>query len=214
MLAVGRVGNLLCGRATYITYPSQCIPIPTRIKKNKWTKISYKRGTSGQNETKTKTKHYKESEHGLNQTFTSNRYTALLEEESEDQQHKTGPENKPKPPSIYITDIKNISQLIEFLEQIARQQYKIKSLADSQVKIQPKASECYRTIIKSIAKKCTEFHTYKLKEERSFKVVLKHMHYSNNPEEIKTEIEKLGHTVTNICNIKHHGTKLMFFVEL
>jgi hypothetical protein len=43
------------------------------------------------------------------------------------------------------------------------------------------------------------------------------MHYTNNPEEIKTEIQNLGHTVTNMCNIKPYGTKLplsMFFVEL
>jgi hypothetical protein len=43
------------------------------------------------------------------------------------------------------------------------------------------------------------------------------MHYSINPEEIKTEIENLGHTVTNIWNIKQYRTKLplsMFFVEL
>jgi hypothetical protein len=43
------------------------------------------------------------------------------------------------------------------------------------------------------------------------------MHYSINPEEIKTQIEKLGHTVTNICNIKQYRTKLplsMSFVEL
>jgi hypothetical protein len=43
------------------------------------------------------------------------------------------------------------------------------------------------------------------------------MHYSINPEEIKIEIENLGHTVTNICNVKQYRTKLpvsMFFVEL
>jgi hypothetical protein len=43
------------------------------------------------------------------------------------------------------------------------------------------------------------------------------MHYSTNPEEIKTDIEKLGHMVTNICNIKQYRTKQpfsMFFVEL
>jgi hypothetical protein len=43
------------------------------------------------------------------------------------------------------------------------------------------------------------------------------MHYSINPEEIKAEIEKLGHTVSNIWNIKQYRTKLplfMFFVEL
>jgi hypothetical protein len=43
------------------------------------------------------------------------------------------------------------------------------------------------------------------------------MHYSINPEEMKTEIENLGHTVTNIWNIKQYRTKLplsTFFVEL
>jgi flagellin-like hook-associated protein FlgL len=43
------------------------------------------------------------------------------------------------------------------------------------------------------------------------------MHSSTNPEEIKTEIEKLRHTVTNIWNIKQFRTELslsMFFVEL
>jgi hypothetical protein len=59
-----------------------------------------------------------------------------------------------------------------------------------------------------------EFHTYKLKEDRSYGVLLKNMHYSITPEEIKTEIQKLGHTVTNIWNIKQYRTKLplpMFF---
>jgi hypothetical protein len=42
------------------------------------------------------------------------------------------------------------------------------------------------------------------------------MHYYINPEDIKTEIEKPGHTVTNIWNIKQYKTKLSlstFFVE-
>jgi hypothetical protein len=47
-------------------------------------------------------KHTKESNQWLNQTFTSNCYTALLEEESEDKQQKAGPENTPIPPPIYI----------------------------------------------------------------------------------------------------------------
>jgi hypothetical protein len=43
------------------------------------------------------------------------------------------------------------------------------------------------------------------------------MHYFINATEIKAKIQKLGHTVTNILNIKQHRTKLplsMFFVEL
>lgn len=41
--------------------------------------------------------------------------------------------------------------------------------------------------------KDTEFHTYKLKQDRSFRVILKNIHPSANIEEIKAEIEELGH---------------------
>jgi hypothetical protein len=43
------------------------------------------------------------------------------------------------------------------------------------------------------------------------------MHYSINPEEIKTEIEKSGHAVTNIWNIKQYKNNIplsVFSVEL
>jgi hypothetical protein len=43
------------------------------------------------------------------------------------------------------------------------------------------------------------------------------MHYSSNPDDNKLEIEILGHTVTNIWNIKQYKTKLplsMFSVDL
>jgi hypothetical protein len=44
------------------------------------------------------------------------------------------------------------------------------------------------------------------------------MQYCINAEEIKTQIEKLGHTVTNIWNFKQYITKLLLstflFVEL
>jgi hypothetical protein len=122
------------------------------------------RGRSSQEETQRETKHAKQSEHWPNQTSTSNRYTALLEEESEDQQQKAGPENTPKPPAIYITDVTNMSLHIQLLEQIAKQQHEVKALAHNQVKVQPKTSESYRVIIKALAEKRTQFHTYKLKE--------------------------------------------------
>jgi hypothetical protein len=107
---------------------------------NNCAKLSYNRGRLTQEETEREAKHTKESKHWLNQSSTSSCYTALLEEESEDQQHKASPENIPKPPPIYITGVKNISPLIQLLEHIAKQQYEIKAL---------------------------EFHTYELKEETS-----------------------------------------------
>jgi hypothetical protein len=120
-------------------------------------------------------KHVKENEHCLNQTSISNRYTALLEERSEDQQQKEGPVDTPKPPPIYITDDTNTSPLIQLLEQIAKQQYEVKVLADNQVNVQPKTSESYRTNTKALPGKCIEFNTYKLKANRSYRVVLQNI---------------------------------------
>jgi hypothetical protein len=39
-----------------------------------------------------------------------------------------------KPHPIYITEVKNISPLIQLLEQTAKRQYEIKALADNHVK--------------------------------------------------------------------------------
>jgi hypothetical protein len=74
---------------------------------------------------------------------------------------------------IYITDVKNISPLIQLSEQIAKQEYEIKALADNQVKFQPNTFDFYRTITKAQANKRAEFHTDKSKEENSYRVVLK-----------------------------------------
>jgi hypothetical protein len=40
-----------------------------------------------------------------------------------------------EPAPIYITDVENISPLIQLLEQIAKQQYEIKTLTDISLKL-------------------------------------------------------------------------------
>jgi hypothetical protein len=52
-----------------------------------------------------------------------------------------------------------ISPLMQLLEQIAKQQYEIKALTDSQIKVQPKSSDTCGTITKVLTEKSTEFHT-------------------------------------------------------
>ncbi|KAH0944412.1 hypothetical protein HN011_006986, partial [Eciton burchellii] len=62
-----------------------------------------------------------------------------------------------------------------------------------------------------------EFHIYKPKQERSFRVLLKHIHATTNLDDVKKEIVNLEHTVTNIWNIKRQDTKKtlpVFYVEL
>lgn len=66
--------------------------------------------------------------------------------------------------------------------------------------MKPETSEKYSAIIQ----KDTQFHMYQFKEERSFKTVLWGTHYSTDITDIKLEIEKLGHSVVSIFNIKNN----------
>lgn len=108
-------------------------------------------------------------------------------------------ERIPKPP-IYVDRVSNIQPLTNLLNDIANEEYIIKILRDEEVKIQPKSTQAYTNIIKELQKKGTEFHTYKLKQERSFRMVLKNIHPSTSTEDLKVAIEDLGHQVTNIGN--------------
>jgi len=62
---------------------------------------------------------------------------------------------------------------------------------NEQIKIQPKSSIVNINIVKELKSKNIEFHIYKPKKDRSFKVVLKHIHAIANLDNTKTEIEDL-----------------------
>ncbi|CAH2083988.1 unnamed protein product [Euphydryas editha] len=122
-----------------------------------------------------------------------------------------------KPPPFFIDKVSNIQPLTEMLEKVARGNYEIKILQNERVKIQAKAHEAYSAIYKELKCRDTEFFTYKTKQERSFRVVLKRMHPSINTNSLKEALENLGHKPTNIWNIKNNKTKLplpMFFIDL
>jgi hypothetical protein len=118
---------------------------------------------------------------------------------------------------IYSPSLELKIVMFHLLEQVASKQYDTKSLTNNQVKFQSATITAYKTITKALSAKHTEFHTYKPKEDRSYRVVLKNMYYYIPTDDIKCEIEKLGHQVANIWNITQHRTKLpfsMFFVDL
>jgi hypothetical protein len=96
---------------------------------------------------------------------------------------------------------------MQLLDQTAHQQYFITALANNQVRVHTTA-DSYRSIAHTLTDKCAEFHTFKPKEERNYRVVLKNMHYSISPDDIKAEIENLGHKVANVWNITQYRTKL------
>jgi len=95
--------------------------------------------------------------------------------------------------------------------------YTLKILGNNQVKIMPKNSELYSLIINNLNSNGIEYHTYQLKEERSFRVVLKNLHHTTDLDELKKEIESYNHKITRISNIKQRVSKKplpMFFIDL
>lgn len=103
------------------------------------------------------------------------------------------------------------------LKEVVADKYTIKSYEAEQVKIQVEDSLSYTKLIKELNDKKTEYHTYKTKENRTFRVVLKNIHPSINTEDIKESLQEIGHDVTNIWNIKQRNTNKplsMFFVDL
>lgn len=106
---------------------------------------------------------------------------------------------------------------MNLLNEKARDDYEIKILRDHQVKIQPTSIQAYETVVNELQGRGTEFHTYKPKQDRSFRVVLKNMHPHTDTDEIKNAIEDNGHKVINIWNIKDRTTKQplpLFFIDL
>jgi len=83
----------------------------------------------------------------------------------------------------------------------------VKTLYNDQVRVQPTESSTYTTITKALIDKNTEFHTYKPRQDRSFRVVLKNIHPSTDVKNTKQDLKDMGHEVMNIWNVKQRVTK-------
>jgi len=86
---------------------------------------------------------------------------------------------------FFVSEIINIQSISQLLEEIAISDSEMKIISNKQVKIQPKSSIVYVNIVKELKNRNTEFYTYKLKQERSFKGFLKHIHSSINVDVIR-----------------------------
>lgn len=122
-----------------------------------------------------------------------------------------------KPPPIFVPEISAIQPLITILDSTAKENYYLKTVGNNQVKIQIHDVEKYRKTITALKENKVMFHTYQLKEERNYRVVIKNLHHSTDIKDLSKELEEKGHIVTNIYNIKHriHKHPLpIFFIEL
>ena len=168
--------------------------------------------------------------------ITPNRYSVLAEDEnystnsnnnnlidvdtqSQGSMHSTThTQNKlDLPPPIFVKGVKDFFQLSKELAIITGpNSFSCKSTS-SHLKLQLDTPDNYRKIIHFLKDNNAEYHTYQLKSDKAFRVVLRNLHPSTPVSEISAAIEEIGHTVRQVTNIIHRQTKIplpLFFIDL
>uniref|UniRef100_A0A1B0CCC0 Putative nucleic-acid-binding protein from transposon x-element n=1 Tax=Lutzomyia longipalpis TaxID=7200 RepID=A0A1B0CCC0_LUTLO len=128
----------------------------------------------------------------------------------------TAVKKEPTPPPIFVHGVETMTPLVALLEAIAKDSYSMKALRDNTVKVQSKNSDAYRKIHKALKDKGTDMHSYQLKSDKGFRVVVRGLHHSTKHEDIKGAFSTLGHNVKHVHNVKHRGSNQplpLFFVE-
>lgn len=123
-----------------------------------------------------------------------------------------------KPPPIFVHGVMDYGKMRLALTEVAEaEQYTTKSLANNIVKLNANTPETYRKLIKFMKDSGIIHHTYQLKEDKAYRVVLRNLHPTVPVEEIKSTIQKEGFQVRAITNIRHRISKdplPLFYVDL
>lgn len=149
---------------------------------------------------------------------TANRFQPLENTNVGMEDDQVAPPREPKPPPIFIPDVKNVQSMTRSLEQMVdKSEYVYRVLQQDKIRLLPSTADAYRKIVRGLNDLNVSYYTYQLKQDRAYRVVLKHMHYSTCPDALKEEIESHGHKVRNLSNLKNSVTKQplsVFFVDL
>jgi len=150
---------------------------------------------------------------------TSNRYSALMDDASSPDIHEcTKPKHTPKPPPMYVHGVLNYAKMNKSITEVEEEEhFCTKTLTNNVIKMSCTTPDTFRTIVKHFKEKNIYFHTYQLKEDRAFRVVLKHLHHTTDTNDIKRELAALGHTFRNITKIRHGQIKNplnQFYVDI
>ena len=98
--------------------------------------------------------------------------------------------------------------MIDNLSNVTEEEtYLCKILRNDTVKINTQNPDTYRKLIRHLNSEKIIHHTYQMKQDRAYRVVNRNLHYSIPIDEIKEELQKKGHPVRNIFNIRHRVNK-------
>jgi len=126
-------------------------------------------------------------------------------------------EHKAKPPPIYVQNVKNIYALATALNSLEETRYELKALSINEIKIQPLETTHYHNILRLLKDKSTKYYTFRPKDQRGLKVILRNVYHATDKDDIINELAQQGHEVINLHNIQRYGSKQplpLFSIEL
>lgn len=124
-----------------------------------------------------------------------------------------GKQNNHLPPPIYVSNIYDFNKFRKEILSINKETIRFRALSNNNLKITIDNSDDYREVKKLLDKiksepkngdgkiKNIEYHTYQMKEDRTYRFIIRGLPSSIQHEDIKHELEELEHEVKNISNI-------------
>lgn len=128
----------------------------------------------------------------------------------------TTPIIKPPPP-IFIRVVNDFNAFCNSIKKLIKSEHFSCKSSTNGVKLSTTSADSYRLVIKFLQESKADFHTYQLKQDRAYRVILRNLHHTTPIEEIKNELLAHGHQVRNITNVLQRNTKLplpLFFIDL
>jgi hypothetical protein len=180
---------------------------------NKWTLFVTQRKRANSNDDHSTTVRPSKLAHKIPPTLPlSNRFQPL--QNSGDPEGTVSKKLK-VPPIILKTDVKYL-ELCKILTQlVGNDQFKCSSTLKN-VTINPSSPESYRKIVNFLRANKAEFHTFQLPEDKAFRVVIRGLHSSVEPDAVKEELISKGFSVQNVTNVwsREKSRLPLFFVDL
>ncbi len=123
-----------------------------------------------------------------------------------------------KPPPVFLKNVVNYSAMIQQIKTgINCNDFYSKTTNRGTVKVSVLSTDNYRKLITFLNMNNVEYYTYQLKEDKPYCIVIRNIHHSVEPKEIKEALSNEGYETRNVTNIKNWRTKeplSMFFVDL
>ncbi|XP_043864388.1 uncharacterized protein LOC122757113 [Drosophila mojavensis] len=133
---------------------------------------------------------------------TNTQHTQLLDHPQEDIQPNL-PQSS-KIPSLFLPNVTEIQPLLDTINKLPGVgSYTTKVAQDNGIRIQCENISTYNAISALLQDKQIHNHTYQLRKDRGYRIIIRHLHYSTPYDWIRDQLKELGYVTRHVSVIKH-----------